>query len=195
MKNTLRYMAAIVIVSVLQFRSTAHSADDASILGYLPDGRMVYPAHYREWLFLTSGLDMNYSDGAAMPGHSMFDNVFVNPEAYREFLRTGTWPDHTILVKEMHGAAEKGSINKHGKFQTEELMAVEVHVKDSEHLPGGWGFFEFDGSEPARPIPVAASCYSCHQQHGAVDTTFVQFYPTLLPIATRKRTLASAYHP
>jgi hypothetical protein len=36
-------------------------------------------------------------------------------------------------------------------------------------------------------------CYSCHEQHGAVDTTFVQFYPTLLPIATQKGTLSAAY--
>jgi len=179
MKNIFLYMAAMAIVSVLQFRSTARSADDPSTSEYLPDGRMIYPAHYREWLFLTSGLDMNYSEGVPMQGHSMFDNVFVNPEAYQAFLSTGTWPEHTILVKEMRGAAEKGSINKHGKFQTEELMAVEVHVKDSERLPGGWRFFEFDGSEPAPPLPLGASCYSCHQQHGAVDTTFVQFYPTL----------------
>jgi hypothetical protein len=42
-------------------------------------------------------------------------------------------------------------------------------------------------------IPLAADCYSCHAAHAAVDTTFVQFYPTLLPIATRKGTLSTAY--
>ncbi len=36
-------------------------------------------------------------------------------------------------------------------------------------------------------------CHSCHAQHAAVDTTFVQFYPTLLPIATAKHTLAAPY--
>jgi acyl carrier protein phosphodiesterase len=41
--------------------------------------------------------------------------------------------------------------------------------------------------------PTAASCYSCHAQHGAVDTTFVQFYPTLLPIAKAKGTLSAEY--
>jgi len=42
-------------------------------------------------------------------------------------------------------------------------------------------------------IPLAADCYSCHAAHAAVDTTFVQFYPTLLPIATAKGTLSTAY--
>jgi len=42
-------------------------------------------------------------------------------------------------------------------------------------------------------VPKDASCYSCHEQHAAVDTTFVQFYPTLLPIAKQKGTLSAAY--
>jgi hypothetical protein len=42
-------------------------------------------------------------------------------------------------------------------------------------------------------IPTTADCYSCHAAHGAVDTTFVQFYPTLLPIAKSKGTLSAGY--
>jgi hypothetical protein len=41
--------------------------------------------------------------------------------------------------------------------------------------------------------PTTADCYSCHASHAAVDTTFVQFYPTLLPIAKSKNTLTPAY--
>jgi hypothetical protein len=45
----------------------------------------------------------------------------------------------------------------------------------------------------AKMIPQTEDCYSCHADHGAVDTTFVQFYPTLMPIAKSKGTLAAAY--
>jgi acyl carrier protein phosphodiesterase len=48
-------------------------------------------------------------------------------------------------------------------------------------------------ADAARLMPQAASCYSCHEQHAAVDTTFVQFYPTLLGIAKAKSTLSPAY--
>jgi hypothetical protein len=48
----------------------------------------------------------------------MFANVFVNPEAYKGFLQTGTWPDKTMLVLEARMAGSKGSINKNGHFQT-----------------------------------------------------------------------------
>jgi hypothetical protein len=38
-----------------------------------------------------------------------------------------------------------------------------------------------------------ASCYECHESHAAVDTTFVQFYPTLMALAKTKGTLSAAY--
>jgi len=121
--------------------------------------------------------------------HSMFDNVFASPQAYQDFVKNGTWPEGTQLVLESRGAREKGSINRTGKFQSEKLMGVEVHVKDTKRFPGGWAFFDFEGSEPAVQIPTGADCYSCHREHGAVDTTFVQFYPTLLEIARRHGTV------
>ena len=162
---------------------------------YSAEGRLKLPENYREWVFLSAGIDMSYRDMGAMPGHSMFDNVFAEPAAYREFVRTGTWPDRTTLVLEIRGAAEKGSINSQGKFQTGEVMGLELHVKDTKRFPGGWAFFAFTGAEPAQQTPTSADCYSCHQQHAAVDTTFVQFYPTLLSIATQKGTLSQAYKP
>jgi len=42
-------------------------------------------------------------------------------------------------------------------------------------------------------IARTADCYSCHQVNGAVDTTFAQFYPTLLPVAREKKTLSAGY--
>ena len=59
------------------------------------------------------------SPEAAAARKPMFDNVFASPEAYREFLKTGTWPDGTVLVMEVRGASSKGSINQSGKFQTD----------------------------------------------------------------------------
>lgn len=156
------------------------------------DGKLQLPADYREWIYVTSGLDMSYRSGG-MPGHHMFDNVFVNPEAYRVFKQTGTWPDGTMMVLESRGAGDKSSINKRGLFQDGDTMGVEVHVKDSQRFDGGWAFFTFDDAQPAREIDHSVDCYACHRAHAAVDTTFVQFYPTLLPIATRLDTLSSAY--
>lgn len=151
-----------------------------------------FPEDYREWVYLTSGLDMSYSS-EALADHHVFDNVFVNPEAYRAFVATGTWPDKTVLVLEVRSAEGRGSINQRGNYQGTSVMGVEVHAKDEAHFPSKWAFFGFEEGGYAKMIPTSADCYSCHAAHGAVDTTFVQFYPTLLPIALRKGTLSSPY--
>jgi hypothetical protein len=159
---------------------------------YTSDGQLKIPEHYREWIFLTSGVDMSYTPNPAMAGQSMFDNVFVNPSAYRAFQQTGTWPDKTTLLLEIRGAKGPSSINKRGHSQSPEIMGMEVHVKDAK-LVGGWGFFEFNNPGTATLIKRPAACYECHENHAAVDTTFVQFYPTLVDLAKTKRTLSAAY--
>lgn len=159
---------------------------------YTGDGQLKVPENYRQWVYLTTGFDMSYNPAMRM-GHDMFDNVFVNPEAYEAFVKTGTWPDKTMLVLEGRGAESKGSINQQGNYQGTEVMGIEVHVKDEARFAGKWAFFGFDDGKTAKMIPTGADCYSCHAAHAAVDTTFVQFYPTLLPIAKGKGTLAEVY--
>ena len=160
---------------------------------YTEDGRLLFPANYREWVYLTSGIDMSYSPNAMGMDHSMFDNVFVNPDAYKAFLQTGTWPDKTMLVLEVRVAGSSASINKSGHYQTSDTMGREVHVKDESRFPGKWAFFGFETDSPSKQVPKEASCYSCHEQHSAVDTTFVQFYPTLIELAKKKGTLSANY--
>ena len=155
------------------------------------DASMAVPANYREWVFLTSSLDLDYKSAAA-PGHHMLDNVFVNPEAFKGFIATGTWPDKTVLIKENRFAESAGTLSKAGHFQAG-IKNLEIHIKD-ERFAGKWAFFvSDDGKAPAALKPQGADCYVCHQAHAAVDTTFVQFYPTLFGIAKDKGTLSAAY--
>mgnify|MGYP001312253167 CR=1 FL=1 len=157
------------------------------------DGKLVFPKDYRTWVFLSSGVDMSYSEQAmaAAAGNHVFDNVFVDRAAHAHFEKTGTWPEGAVFVLEIRRGAGQGSINKAGQFQTRRL-AVEVHVKD-KRFASGWAFFNFRGETPAAAFGQTSACNRCHEQHGAVDTTFVQFYPTLLPIAREKKTLSEAY--
>jgi hypothetical protein len=159
---------------------------------FLSDGRLERPADYREWVWLSSGLGMSYSS-AQTEANPMFDNVFVAPAAYRAFLQTGQWPDQTMFVLEVRASQNKGSINQGGHYQGS-LMAIEAEVKDERRFPGKWAFFGFrTGADPAAAFPKSESCYSCHAQNGAVDNTFVQFYPTLLEVAKQKGTLTKSH--
>jgi hypothetical protein len=181
--------------SLLLLSRTTHIAHAAQAgPAYTPKGDMLPIANYREYVYLTTGIDMSYNPKALAADHSMFDNVFVNPEAYRSFLATGTWPDKTVMILEVREARDKGSINSRGHFQGERVMGFEVHVKDEARFPGKWAFFDFDSpTKNGTLIPEKAPCYTCHAQHAAVDTTFVQFYPTLLPVAREKHSLSAEF--
>ena len=159
---------------------------------YTAAGELRFPVDYREWVYLTSGFDMSYNPATAVARRHVFDNVFVDPVSYRAFQQTGRWPDGTVLVLEVRAAQDRGSINRTGQFQ-DRVTGIEVHVKDGTRFDGQWAFFGFDGQRPAKPISRSADCYACHADHAAVDTTFVQFYPTLMPVARSQGTLSAAY--
>ncbi|HEY7790269.1 MAG TPA: cytochrome P460 family protein [Vicinamibacterales bacterium] len=176
---------ALVSAFALNAEAPSPSNDDGPQLN---GTTLTRPANYREWIFLSAGLGMSYSPAAADTAPP-FDNVFVNPSAYRQFLKTGTWPDRTVLVLELRSSQDRGSINQSGHFQTTR-RGMEVHVKDAR-LPGGWAFFQFpEGHDTAVPLSgkAGATCLACHTDHGAVDQTFVQFYPTLIDVARARGT-------
>jgi len=160
----------------------AAGSGDAPSFGpqYTNDNQLLRPENYREWIFLSAGFDMNYSP---MGGdHHMFTNVFVPPTQYHAFLATGKWPDKSIFVVEERGAESRGSINKQGNYQVE-CMGMGVEVKDETRFPEKWAYFNFgQDSAPAKANPKTV-CWQCHNDHAAVEHTFVQFYPTLKPVA------------
>lgn len=176
------------------------AADSRSGPRFTKSGELLRPVDYREWVYVTSGLGMTYGAAQATEARApMFDNVFVPREAYREFLRTGAWPEKTILILEIRRAEEKVSINNGGRTQGD-LAALEAAVKDRKRFPAdGWGYFSFDGpaglTDRSAPLPITARCYSCHRENSAVDNTFVQFYPTLFEAAKRLGTVKKTYDP
>jgi hypothetical protein len=185
----------VVLVGAIALLVAQRKSEAAASSGpeFTEDNRLLLPANYREWVFLSSGLGMTYGPvgDANRDRPPMFDNVFVNPDAYRSFMKTGTWPEKTMFVLEIRASASKGSINNGGHYQSG-TIAAEAEVKDTARL-GGWAFFAFGTGTSGKQIPKTAACYTCHSQKGAVDNTFVQFYPTLLPVAKEKGTLTPGY--
>jgi hypothetical protein len=145
------------------------------------NNQLVRPEGYREWMFVGSNLNMGYSEGPA-PSESRFHNIYIQPEAYRQYAATGTFPDKTVLVMEVIAAGTNASINKKGQFE-DRPIGIEVALKDEKRFAGKWAYFNFIGSggsplAQAKPFPKEA-CWNCHNQHAAVDNVFVQFYPVL----------------
>src|SRR6266542_4105584 len=129
------------------------------------DGQLQRSSNYREWIFLSSGVGMTYGNPTAQSEQQpAFDNVFVEPSAYREFVKTGKWPEQTILVLEVRRSDAETKIGKAGRFQTR-VIATEAAVKDSKRFPGGWGYFDVGNTASAKVLPPSAACYTCHAQN------------------------------
>lgn len=189
MRRVLILAALLTAAAVLLWQPAQHAAVPDNTPQYTEDGKLIAPRNYREWVFLSSGLGMTYSKDSPN-NNPMFTNVFVAPEAYHAFLQTGQWPDKTILMMDMYTSGTEGSINKGGHYQLENMGGFEAHVKDSSRPGDTWKFYGFDAKDQAAAArPNGNACTQCHVKNGGVEATFVQFYPTLLPVARAKGTL------
>ena len=178
------FLASIAVLTCIAFAYTGAQEQDATRPHY-EGNKLVRPEGYREWIYLSSGLGMNYNPTEGGP--ELFTNAFVPQWAYREFLATGKWPEKTMFVLEERASQTKGSINKVGHFQTD-LEGLAVEVKDSSQFPDRWAYFGFGSDTKTAEANPKAACWQCHDDHAAVEHTFVQFYPTLKPIAQKRGT-------
>ena len=170
------------IPALILIFSTSMASQEAMFQPRFADGnQLIRPEGYREWMFVGSNLNMGYSDDQT-PKESRFHNIYIQPEAYRQYAATGKFPDKTVLVMEVIAAGTNASINKRGQFE-DHPIGIEVSLKDEKRFAGKWAYFDFIGSggtplAQAKPFPKEA-CWNCHNQHGAADNVFVQFYPVL----------------
>lgn len=143
-------------------------------------GRLIRPEGHREWMFVGSNLGMAYSD-AAKP-RVTYHNIYIQREAYKHYVATGKFPDKTMLVMELMKVGTNASINRQGSFQ-DSAIGIEVALKDESRFQEKWAYFNFIG-EGDKPMADSSAmpkqqCWACHNEHGAVDNVFVQFYPML----------------
>lgn len=141
------------------------------------------PRDYREWVFIGSSLvpEFDHASKGSSAG-TRFENIYIDPAAYRSYMSNGRFPEGTVLVLEQARAERSsGSV---GAFQ-KDFVSLEVSVKDSSRFEDGWGYFSFnDASNPSGQLASSAkarpeeACASCHQAAGE-DHVFTQFYPVL----------------
>jgi hypothetical protein len=181
-----RYAAAgfaiVAVVSASLLGQIQHTQKQPRVAGavFVGKNRLVRPAAYREWVFVGSSLGLGYTPQSETS--EMYHNVYINPEAYREYSKSGRFPEGTVMVMEMISADLKKEPGLHGSYE-KDFMAVEASVKDSR-FEGGWGYFDFSEGmgtlkAEAEPLPQTAGCLSCHQERAATDHVFTQFYPVL----------------
>ena len=114
----------------------------------------------------------------APPG--MFHNVYLQPWAYREFMKTGVFPEGSMFVLSFFEASQKASPARAGFYEGDRVPGIEIHLKRRGTDKSGWAFYGFaDTASVGTKLPPSASCYSCHATEAAHDNVFTQFYPSI----------------
>ena len=168
----------IVSVSMLaQMRNTALENKQSVALF---EGRqtLLRPDGYRDWIFIGGSEGSRRSGADASASTTPTRKVYINPSSYREYVKTGKFPEGTLMVWESANR-EADTANPHP--QSAVLLAS---VKDSARFDGGWGFFDFSGldgtvTSKAQALPESSGCRACHRQLAETDHVFTQFYPVL----------------
>ena len=173
-------LLAIVSVTVLaQMRQTTPALRTSAAV-FEPGNTLVRPEGYRDWILVTpparpirSGIG-----SAASTTHTPTYRVYINPVGYREYEKTGRFPEGTLLIWESVSGGPDMAPHPHNE------SALLASVKDSTRFGGGWGFFNFTGNDgtvsaSAQALPESRGCGTCHRQDAETDHVFTQFYPVL----------------
>lgn len=148
-----------------------------------PDGALIQPEGYRQWIYVGTPLTPNDMNDGKAP-FPEFHNVYIEPESFAVYQKTGKFPDGTMLVKELVSVGSKNAVSGKGYFMGE-FIGLEVTYKDSKRYskePGFWAYFSYGHSYPLKEKAKAqpsASCNACHQAAAAEDWVFTQYYPVL----------------
>ena len=166
---------AIAAVSATLFAQMRQPAPDSAKLAAILEesDALVRPSGYREWISVGSsaGSDMPGSHIPAGTASGFSRSVYMDRSAFREFSKTGKFPEGAVLILETSGTTGK------------QPVSLAASVKDSR-FDGGWGFFDFtnaDGTlkDQAQPLPASSNCRTCHEEHAKSDHVFTQFHPVL----------------
>ena len=192
-------VATLVVAGVVRSGTAQQAASDGP--RYDKAGELIRPADYRDWVYLSTGLNMTYGANAPDPARNQpFNNVFVNRESYQGFLESGRWPDRTIFVLEVRRSEQHVRPNAYGYTQAA-ITGMEAAVKDAAKngAQQPWAYYSFDNDgalrDSATPLPARAGCQACHSANTAVEQTFVQFYPTLFEVAKARGTVKPTWNP
>src|SRR5262245_59914146 len=147
-RSIVKTIASILSILALTVTILAvQQAQDAPGPKFEGKTTLLRPQNYREWVFVGSSRGLSYAQNppAQAPAGGMgemYHNVYITPNAYREFAKTGKFPEGTVLAMEMASAETKREPGLQGSFE-KEFVGLEVSVKDSSRFEGGWAYFNF----------------------------------------------------
>jgi hypothetical protein len=192
------WIAVVAVIAGLSYVLTrpvppasAQPKAKAALVQFTADGKLKQPVGYRKWVYIGTPLTPNdMNDGEAM--FPEFHEVYMDPESFAHYEKTGKFRDGTVLIKELSSVGSKKAPSGKGYFQGE-FTGLEVSIKDSKRFkdePGNWAYFSFGHKYPLKAEVAkgaVASCNQCHQDNAKKDWVFSQDYPVLRAAAPRSK--------
>ena len=206
-----KYLLAIIVgagllgasLFLVSAKPVAVAQAQQSSVVFNADGTVQVPTGFRKWVFVGAPLtpeglnDGKYNCNAGgtnctKSNFPEYHNVYVEQKNVDAYLKTGEFPEGTVIVKELTRVlnpefpdSSRKEPSGRGYFNGA-YNGIDMSIKDSKRFAktNGWGFFTY-GHHPLpynktsaeRPV---AECAGCHVANVAdTDMTWIQFYPML----------------
>jgi len=185
MKTMLRSL--VIAASTLPLLTSAaeqtagdHAASQAASTKGLPlrvpDKLRTSHAHLGTWIV----------PDAAAPGHGIHD-VYTDADSIAAYRKTGSFPDGTLLAKEIRGIGSDTLTTGLASWATETkvwfvmVRDAKGRYKNSPLWGDGWLWALYKADDPSKNVAVsyAKDCQGCHLPAAATDRVFIQGYPSL----------------
>jgi hypothetical protein len=183
---------ALTVVAVPRGVAAEGKAKKAAPVEFTDDGKLKRPVGYRKWVYVGEVITPNdMNDGEA--SFPEFHSVYMDPESFAHYEKTGKYRDGTVLIKELSSVGSKKAPSGNGYFQGK-FTGLEAAIKDSKRFkdePGNWAYFSFGHKYPLKAEVsknAVAACNQCHLDNAKKDDwVFSQYYPALRAAASKSK--------
>jgi cytochrome P460 len=198
--SVIAWTAVVAVIAALSYaltgvavpRAAAEDKAKAAPVEFTADGKLKQPVGYRKWVYVGEVVTPNdMNDGEA--SFPEFHSVYMDPESFAEYEKTGKYRDGTVLIKELSSVGSKKAPSGNGYFQGK-FTGLEASIKDSKRFkdePGNWAYFSFGHKYPLKAEVSknsVAACNQCHQDNAQKDDwVFSQYYPVLRAAAPKSK--------
>lgn len=148
------------------------------------DGKIFLPTvpFRSEWTSLGTFVVNGGEDGA-----EGFHSVYTQPDVVQAYLETGSFPDGTVLIKELLGTRTEelttGNVSYAHGVEGWFVMVKDQNGRypDNALWGDGWGWGYFSAEDPNELITAdyKAECLDCHLPAQDTDWIYIRGYPQL----------------
>lgn len=145
-------------------------------------GQAALPKGYRHWVHTYTAWEAIATSflNEKMTPTPELHSVYVEPNTYRIFMKTGKWPEGSLMIKEFSTTntdpkecsgppAYTCKLDTSTIIFPHERTGIAVMLKDNKRYPrepGGWAYFSFGHQAPPyekfSPARGHAQCAQCH---------------------------------